>query len=757
MSYYRLMAAGRGASKMSAKPNRVARTLLLALIALAAICFLVAMLTSCQSDELTGTGNGQPVPLTLSALLQAEGDVQTRTAVSDAQTRTLAADAQTRATTSYVPFTLSGSAPFSITLEKSLPHGGSGSSIVQTGEYNVDAALALTYAGGTRLCATATGQEFQASVASVSQNAVLTGIAGLDAENQPMQDGSTLFPLPFALTLGMDETPLTVSTGYTLSLPLSLQSAGVRLRMVCDKGVRVFSVECPAAGTNGETAPHAGMRSAATPSRIVTTDPGRDMPGLLAHDPDLGDRSLQQVIFGNLTPGQALGGSTPLVILSAKVTTNFTAEGDPDFSDGTTNPAGPANPVVQKTYTLTLPTALTPRAGQLLTLTVHVGHAVASIAGEPQISDFTPGNDDPDSAPGSGQGITSTPGIAQGDGMKPLDPTLFCKDNPVWVISGGGQQLVDDPDAADPANAPQITRDELVLRNVRRALNGIFEPDYSEWNDDNDLYDGANGYIDLVLTGVTKLPMSDPNDNTGAFYRYRQLRSISMPEVTETGENAFAYCSALTSVSLPKATDIVNQTFSDCSALTYVSLPEATGIGISAFSNCIALTAVSLPKATGIGDTAFESCIALKSISLPEAMNIGRFAFMNCRALKSVSLPEATDIGISAFEYCSALTYISLPEATDIGKNAFSTCSALKSISLPEATDIGDYAFRECRALTRLDISGVTDSGNLGSNIFVNAVTTNCDLILSKTMYDDWNVNGGTYALYRYWKTITYK
>ena len=713
MSYYRLMAAGRGASKMSAKPNRVARTLLLALIALAAICFLVAMLTSCQSDELTGTGNGQPVPLTLSALLQAEGDVQTRTAVSDAQTRTLAADAQTRATTSYVPFTLSGSAPFSITLEKSLPHGGSGSSIVQTGEYNVDAALALTYAGGTRLCATATGQEFQASVASVSQNAVLTGIAGLDAENQPMQDGSTLFPLPFALTLGMDETPLTVSTGYTLSLPLSLQSAGVRLRMVCDKGVRVFSVECPAAGTNGETAPHAGMRSAATPSRIVTTDPGRDMPGLLAHDPDLGDRSLQQVIFGNLTPGQALGGSTPLVILSAKVTTKFTAEGDPDFSDGTTNPAGPANPVVQKTYTLTLPTALTPRAGQLLTLTVHVGHALASIAGEPQISDFTPGNDDPDSAPGSGQGITSTPGIAQGDGMQPLDPMLFCKDNPVWVISGGGQQLVDDPDAADPANAPQITRDELVLRNVRRALNGIFEPDYSEWNDDNDLYDGANGYIDLVLTGVTKLPMSDPNDNTGAFYRYRQLRSISMPEVTETGENAFAYCSALTSVSLPKATDIVNQTFSDCSALTYVSLPEATGIGISAFSNCIALTAVSLPKATGIGDTAFESCIALKSISLPEAMNIGRFAFMNCRALKSVSLPEATDIENYAFYYCSALTH--------------------------------------------LDISGVTDNWKLGSEIFQDAVTTNCDLILSKALYDAEKVNGGTYALYSYWKTITYK
>ena len=712
MSYYRLMAAGRGASKMSAKPNRVARTLLLALIALAAICFLVAMLTSCQSDELTGTGNGQPVPLTLSALLQAEGDVQTRTAVSDAQTRTLAADAQTRATTSYVPFTLSGSAPFSITLEKSLPHGGSGSSIVQTGEYNVDAALALTYAGGTRLCATATGQEFQASVASVSQNAVLTGIAGLDAENQPMQDGSTLFPLPFALTLGMDETPLTVSTGYTLSLPLSLQSAGVRLRMVCDKGVRVFSVECPAAGTNGETAPHAGMRSAATPSRIVTTDPGRDMPGLLAHDPDLGDRSLQQVIFGNLTPGQALGGSTPLVILSAKVTTKFTAEGDPDFSDGTTNPAGPANPVVQKTYTLTLPTALTPRAGQLLTLTVHVGHALASIAGEPQISDFTPGNDDPDSAPGSGQGITSTPGIAQGDGMKPLDPTLFCKDNPVWVISGGGQELVDDPDAADPATAPQITRDELVLRNVRRALNGIFEPDYNKQNN-ADLYDGANGYIDLLLTGVTKLPMRDPNSSWGALHRYRQLRSISMPEVTETGENAFAYCSALTSVSLPKATDI--------------------------------------------GISAFYDCHALKSVSLPEATDIRDYAFSYCRALTYVSLPEATDIGISAFEYCSALTYISLPEATDIGKNAFSTCSALKSISLPEATDIGDYAFRECRALTRLDISGVTDSGNLGSNIFVNAVTTNCDLILSKTMYDDWNVNGGTYALYRYWKTITYK
>ncbi|MEL5895299.1 leucine-rich repeat domain-containing protein [Bacteroides sp. GD17] len=385
-----------------------------------------------------------------------------------------------------------------------------------------------------------------------------------------------------------------------------------------------------------------------------------------------------------------------------------------------------------------------------------MGHAVASIAGEPQISDFTPGNDDPDSAPGSGQGITSTPGIAQGDGMKPLDPTLFCKDNPVWVISGGGQELVDDPDAADPATAPQITRDELVLRNVRRALNGIFEPDYNKQNN-ADLYDGANGYIDLLLTGVTKLPMRDPNSSWGALHRYRQLRSISMPEVTETGENAFAYCSALTSVSLPKATDIGISAFYDCHALKSVSLPEATDIRDYAFSYCRALTYVSLPEATDIGISAFEYCSALTYISLPEATDIRDYAFSYCRALTYVSLPEATDIGISAFEYCSALTYISLPEATDIGKNAFSTCSALKSISLPEATDIGNYAFRECRALTRLDISGVTDSGNLGSNIFVNAVTTNCDLILSKTMYDDWNVNGGTYALYRYWKTITYK
>ena len=680
--------------KIKTTESRIVQILLITIIPLAVISLVMLFLVSCQGEELTEPDNGQPVPLSLSASLKAEGYAQTRAAATTA-----------------VPFTPAASAPLSITLKKQLQGGTS--SVEQDGSYTLNPNLSLTYAGGTRLCATATGQEFRASVASVGQSAVLTGVAGLDAENQPMQDGSTLFPLPFALTLGMDETPLTVSAGYTLSLPLSLQSAGVRLRMVCDKGVRVFSVECPAAGTNGETAPHAGMRSAANPSRIVTTDPGRDMPGLLAHDPDLGDRSLQQVVFGNLTPGQALGGSTPLVILSAKVTTNFTAEGDPDFSDGTTNPAGPANPVVQKTYTLTLPTALTPRAGQLLTLTVHVGHALASIAGEPQISDFTPGNDDPDSAPGSGQGITSTSGTAQGDGMKPLDPTLFCKDNPVWVISGGGQELVDDPDAADPTTAPQITRDELVLRNVRRALNGIFEPDYSEWNDDNDLYDGANGYIDLVLTGVTKLPMRDPNGGWGALHRYRQLRSISMPEVTETGENAFAYCSALTSVSLPKATDIGFAAFSDCSALTYVSLPEATDIGFAAFSNCRALTSVSLPKATGIGGSAFRNCSALKSVSLPKATGIGDSAFSNCRALKSVSLPKATDIG--------------------------------------------GYAFRECTALTRLDISGVTDNGKLNTTIFWTAVTTNCDLILSKAVYDAAGINGGTRFFGYTWKTITYK
>ena len=255
-----------------------------------------------------------------------------------------------------------------------------------------------------------------------------------------------------------------------------------------------------------------------------------------------------------------------------------------------------------------------------------------------------------------------TQGTVEGNGTSTLTTDVFNGNNPRWVISGGGG-----------------TGDATVLTNVRAALNEIFQPS-------SNFYDGANGYIDLTLTGVTTLPMQD--NHTGAFDLYKQLRSITALAVTSIGQRAFNNCKALTTASLPKATSIGSEAFLGCMYLTTASLPEAKGIGDNAFKTCTSLKTISLPKATGIGNYAFLSCNALKTISLPEATSIGTRTFNGCTALNTLNLPKATSIGQYAFEGCTALTTLSLPEATTIWHHAFNGCTALTTLSLTAEGDI---------------------------------------------------------------------
>lgn len=288
---------------------------------------------------------------------------------------------------------------------------------------------------------------------------------------------------------------------------------------------------------------------------------------------------------------------------------------------------------------------------------------------------------------------------------------LLTRENPVWVVSGGG----------DGQTSGDAAKDKQVLENVRKALDVMRKPDSSVPND-------AKGTIDLVLIGVKSLPMyKDYIDNErGAFEGYSQLRSISAPEVTSIEEFTFANCEALTTISLPQVTGSIKKAaFIGCEALTTVSLPQVTnGIGELAFYNCEALTTVSLPQVKdNIGVQAFAGCTALTTISLPEAKSIDGSAFLNCRALTTVSLPKAITIKGSAFNGCSALTTVSLPEAVTIDESAFQSCSALTTVSLPNATTIKDQAFWGCTALATVSLPEATAIGAKAFN-YCFALTT---------------------------------
>jgi len=480
---------------------------------------------------------------------------------------------------------------------------------------------------------------------------------------------------------GTDGALTAIGLGGSATLPLQYTTCALRLRLKYADGgqgtgaddARVTQVACQLPMTSISI--YGTKETSKSPTR---TDGKTDAPATPATE--------QTVIFGQVKPGSTLTpGSTRIALLT-------TAGGD------LLSLAWPAGATIKQT----------PAAGQMLTLTVHVGRSVAYI--DPAgitISGFQEQN-------GDGDGEDLVQGYyAEGDGLQPLDPDVFCAANPSWTVTGG------EADGTSGSGA-----DATVLGNVRTALSAIKDANGNTGTN----YTGP-GIINLTLTEVTTLPK---NSNVGAFQGYKQLRSVNLPAATSIGDGAFYKCTTLTSINLPKVTSIGNYAFDDCSALTSINLPAVTDIVLS-LAPCSALTSISLPKVTSISQSAFISCQSLISADLPAATSIGEFVFESCRKITSISLPAVKKVGYNAFTGCSALTY--------------------------------------------LDLSGITETGNNGlhSTAFdaydqdPTTSTQTCHLVLGRTFYDAQLASGGititenpdgtkTYQFFgRTWKLITYK
>ena len=244
-------------------------------------------------------------------------------------------------------------------------------------------------------------------------------------------------------------------------------------------------------------------------------------------------------------------------------------------------------------------------------------------------------------------------------------------------------------------------------------------------------YEGSPTVLNVstVTSGNETYTVTSVGENA---FMYASLTSVSLPNATTIGMQAFYLCSSLTVVSLPKATTIGKESFRMSSQLSKFDAENVTSIGIGAFaetaledvslneavlieekafSSCLSLKSVSFSKATSIGDSAFYNCDGLTEISLPVTTTIGDSAFYGCDELMVASFSKATSIGAYAFNGCKKLVSVSLPSATSIGNSAFYNCKGLTEISLPAATTIGDSAFYSCDELTRASFSKVTSIG----------------------------------------------
>lgn len=154
----------------------------------------------------------------------------------------------------------------------------------------------------------------------------------------------------------------------------------------------------------------------------------------------------------------------------------------------------------------------------------------------------------------------------------------------------------------------------------------------------------ADGSIDLTLSGVKKIPQNAfyVLTNTKEFLT-NSLKSVTLPDVTEIGEQAFYQCEHLSSVSAPEVQTIGEYAFGYCERLVTVDMPKVQTIGDNGLENC-KFTEISLPEVTALGSSALTSCRNMSKIYLPKVNTIGYSAFQECPALIDVTFGALTSV-----------------------------------------------------------------------------------------------------------------
>ena len=110
-----------------------------------------------------------------------------------------------------------------------------------------------------------------------------------------------------------------------------------------------------------------------------------------------------------------------------------------------------------------------------------------------------------------------------------------------------------------------------------------------------------------IVNGIFKIPYS-------AFYNFRKLSFVFLPEVLMIDDYAFCGCSSLRHVTIPNSvTSIGGRAFYNCSNLISVTIPNSvTNIGEYAFWGCSSLTSVTISHSTKVASNAFDSNVRIQ-------------------------------------------------------------------------------------------------------------------------------------------------
>ena len=243
--------------------------------------------------------------------------------------------------------------------------------------------------------------------------------------------------------------------------------------------------------------------------------------------------------------------------------------------------------------------------------------------------------------------------------------------------------------------------------------------------------------------------------NDSAFYMCFAIQSISAPNLTRIGSNAFNQCGSLETLDIsgsywcdleninafegtplmvaggeihvPNSSLSKYQNDANWSVLSdrFVGVGDAdktllafdngrmygeTAVLNDNFADFLGImkedvSSIDLPNCLNIGGNMFMSC-NLQSIDLPNCLDIGDNAFQGNMQLSSVNLPKCEILGTGAFGECN-LQSVDLPNCLEIGSVAFGNNIQLSSVNLPKCERIGHHAISGSEALTSVDLPNI--------------------------------------------------
>lgn len=228
-------------------------------------------------------------------------------------------------------------------------------------------------------------------------------------------------------------------------------------------------------------------------------------------------------------------------------------------------------------------------------------------------------------------------------------------------------------------------------------------------------YDGTTKNINIGQTVSYKgVAMTVKDIHTCAVYGMAGLKSVTVANQGDIGQDAFRECSINGDVTISNQGDIGQYAFSECSGMNTVTLSNKGVIGNYAFAYAEIKKKLNIANTvTNIGDYAFNACSKLPYATIDHSGKIGSYAFQNCKELGIAGIGgKVTEIGNSAFDGCSKLQWISLPNAvTTIGGYAFQGCTSMTSVKMGTGVKrIVQYVFSGCSSLKELQIGSKVES-----------------------------------------------